>query len=139
MGGAGVAQCGHGGGTLGDAQGAARLKRAAGGQRSERWHRAGYRLEFVAHELRRSPQEAHCVGMARAFEDFAHGAFLHDPPCVGDRDAIRDLRHNAEVMRDEAGGHADEGQRNKLKIFRDGRKFRLDQRRQDAANNSTLD
>src|SRR5882672_9415515 len=38
--------------------------------------------------------------MPRAGENFARGSRLHNAPCVCDRDAIRHLRDNTEVVRD---------------------------------------
>ena len=72
--GAGGAQLGQRRGAISDAQRAARLKRTAGWERGERRHCAGNRLELVAHELRRSPQEARSIGMPRVFEHFSRRA-----------------------------------------------------------------
>ena len=101
MPGTGCAQLGHRRGAFGDAQRAARLKRAPGRQRGERRHSAGNRLELVAHELRRRAQQARRIRMPRAFEHFARRAFFHDASRIGDRDAIRHLGDYAEIMRDE--------------------------------------
>ena len=49
--GTGVAQLGHCDGAFRHTQRAARLERAAGGQRRERWDVAGNRLEFMTHQL----------------------------------------------------------------------------------------
>src|ERR1700722_4829815 len=97
---AGGAQLGQRRGAISDAQRAARLKRTAGWERGERRHCAGNWLELVAHELRRSPQEARSIGMPRVFEHFSRRAFFHAASRICDGDAIGHLRDDAEVMRD---------------------------------------
>src|SRR6266545_1684554 len=73
-------------GAAGHCVGAARVKSAARGQRSEVRRLAGDRVKrLLAAELRHRAQEAPGVGVLRGVEQFAHGAGLDDLAGIHDR------------------------------------------------------
>jgi hypothetical protein len=114
------AQAGHQVIGLGRLQRRARLfaprlgERAARGEAAARRHAGevgrlavdrGQRLASPP-QRRQAVQEPDGIGMPRPAEDLPGRSRLDDPPRVHDRDAIGELRHDAEVVGDEDEGEA---------------------------------
>src|SRR5262245_50567359 len=78
------------------------MERTTGGLLRERRHRPGDSLQpRAAGAAGNRGEEPLRVRVPRIAEEIAHGRLLDDASGVHDGDAIRHLRHDAEVVRDE--------------------------------------
>jgi hypothetical protein len=87
--------------------GTARVEMAAARWMGRGWQIAGQADDLasgVGVDLRHRRQQRPGVGVLRGFQDLVDRAFLDDAPQVHDRDAIRQVGHDGEVVRDEQVG-----------------------------------
>ena len=85
------------------------MERAAGRDVDRAWwlafHHRSDELDLV--QARRGREQRACVGMARVAKDRFAIALLHDSPEVHDREAVAQVAHDGQVVRDEHDGQTE--------------------------------